>query len=98
MVDRFRLHVRGGEGGSGCTSFRKSRHSRHGVADGTELCILHVILLLPVLSQSLRISIVRFSYKSDPCVETLEVMYVPIHLELWNTLDASSSILLLWNQ
>ncbi|CAM6019348.1 unnamed protein product [Sphagnum balticum] len=34
MVDRFRLHVRGGEGGSGCTSFRKSRHSRHGVADG----------------------------------------------------------------
>lgn len=33
MVDRFRLHVRGGEGGSGCTSFRKSRHSRHGVAD-----------------------------------------------------------------
>jgi hypothetical protein len=54
MVDRFRLHVRGGEGGSGCTSFRKSRHSRHGVADGTKLCILHVILLLSVISQSLR--------------------------------------------
>ncbi|KAJ7568822.1 hypothetical protein O6H91_01G049800 [Diphasiastrum complanatum] len=34
MVDRFRLCVRGGEGGSGCASFRKSRHFRHGAADG----------------------------------------------------------------
>ncbi len=34
LVDRFRLSVRGGPGGSGCTSFRKSRHSRHGIADG----------------------------------------------------------------
>lgn len=40
MVDRFRLHVRGGAGGTGCTSFRKSRHSRHGVADGNETATL----------------------------------------------------------
>ncbi|CAM6129191.1 unnamed protein product [Calypogeia fissa] len=34
MIDKFRLHVRGGEGGAGCTSFRKSIQSRHGSADG----------------------------------------------------------------
>ncbi|KAL3680195.1 hypothetical protein R1sor_023151 [Riccia sorocarpa] len=34
MIDKFRVHVRGGGGGAGCTSFRKSRHSRFGSADG----------------------------------------------------------------
>lgn len=34
MVDRFRLWVKGGRGGDGCTSFRRSRHARHAVPDG----------------------------------------------------------------
>ncbi|BFI36665.1 hypothetical protein MARPO_0058s0072 [Marchantia polymorpha] len=34
MIDKFRVHVRGGDGGAGCTSFRKSRQARYGAADG----------------------------------------------------------------
>ncbi|GAB4824398.1 hypothetical protein Ancab_007285 [Ancistrocladus abbreviatus] len=34
MIDRFRLHVKGGDGGNGCSSFRRSRHDRRGRADG----------------------------------------------------------------
>lgn len=34
MIDKFRLHAKGGEGGSGCSSFRRSRHDRRGRADG----------------------------------------------------------------
>ncbi|XP_059626619.1 probable GTP-binding protein OBGM, mitochondrial [Cornus florida] len=34
MVDRFRLWAKGGDGGNGCTSFRRSRHERRGKPDG----------------------------------------------------------------
>ncbi|KAF3781454.1 putative GTP-binding protein [Nymphaea thermarum] len=34
MVDRIKLWVKGGEGGNGCVSFRRSRHDRRGQADG----------------------------------------------------------------
>lgn len=34
IIDRFRLHVKGGDGGNGCLSFRRSRHDRHGKPDG----------------------------------------------------------------
>lgn len=34
MIDRFRLCAKGGDGGNGCNSFRKSRHDRRGRPDG----------------------------------------------------------------
>lgn len=34
MVDRFRLSAKGGDGGNGCYSIRRSRHDRRGKADG----------------------------------------------------------------
>ncbi|KAH9327240.1 hypothetical protein KI387_007418, partial [Taxus chinensis] len=34
MVDKFRVWVKGGHGGDGCTSYRRSRQSRHGTPDG----------------------------------------------------------------
>ncbi|XP_058087335.1 probable GTP-binding protein OBGM, mitochondrial [Magnolia sinica] len=34
MVDRCRLWAKGGEGGNGCFSFRRSRHDRRGKPDG----------------------------------------------------------------
>lgn len=34
MIDRFRLYAKGGGGGSGCTSTRRSRHDRRGRPDG----------------------------------------------------------------
>ncbi|KAG9151702.1 hypothetical protein Leryth_001995 [Lithospermum erythrorhizon] len=34
MIDRFRLVAKGGDGGNGCESFRRSRHARRGVPDG----------------------------------------------------------------
>lgn len=34
MIDRFRLWAKGGDGGNGCASFRKSRHDRRGRPDG----------------------------------------------------------------
>lgn len=34
MIDRFRLWAKGGDGGNGCTSFRRSQHDRHGKPDG----------------------------------------------------------------
>eukprot|EP00249_Psilotum_nudum_P004152 c17695_g1_i2 orf=344-781(-) len=34
MVDKFRLCVKGGHGGDGCTSFLKSRHTCYGSANG----------------------------------------------------------------
>ncbi|XP_008776794.1 probable GTP-binding protein OBGM, mitochondrial [Phoenix dactylifera] len=34
MVDRFRLWAKGGEGGNGCCSFRRTRTDRHGKPDG----------------------------------------------------------------
>ena len=34
MIDRFRLYAKGGDGGSGCSSFRHSRHERRGRPDG----------------------------------------------------------------
>lgn len=34
MVDRIRLWVKGGRGGDGCTSYRRSRHARRAAPDG----------------------------------------------------------------
>ncbi|XP_015874098.3 probable GTP-binding protein OBGM, mitochondrial isoform X1 [Ziziphus jujuba] len=34
MIDRFKLYAKGGDGGNGCSSFRRSRHDRRGVPDG----------------------------------------------------------------
>ncbi|KAF9595408.1 hypothetical protein IFM89_000326 [Coptis chinensis] len=34
MVDKIRLKVKGGDGGSGCASFHRSRHDRRGKPDG----------------------------------------------------------------
>jgi len=34
MRDRFNVNARGGDGGSGCSSFRRSRRDRHGRPDG----------------------------------------------------------------
>ncbi|OVA05913.1 GTP binding domain [Macleaya cordata] len=34
MIDRFRLWAKGGDGGNGCCSFRRSRHERRGKPDG----------------------------------------------------------------
>lgn len=34
MIDRFRLAAKGGDGGNGCSSFRRSRHDRRGRPDG----------------------------------------------------------------
>ncbi|XP_062195632.1 probable GTP-binding protein OBGM, mitochondrial [Phragmites australis] len=34
MVDRFRLRAKGGDGGNGCVSLRRSRSDRHGRPDG----------------------------------------------------------------
>ncbi|KAL5649364.1 hypothetical protein ACJX0J_040173, partial [Zea mays] len=34
MVDRFRMRAKGGDGGNGCVSLRRSRSNRHGMPDG----------------------------------------------------------------
>lgn len=34
MIDRFRIWAKGGDGGNGCTSIRRSRHDRRGRPDG----------------------------------------------------------------
>uniref|UniRef100_A0A7N0ULR1 Uncharacterized protein n=2 Tax=Kalanchoe fedtschenkoi TaxID=63787 RepID=A0A7N0ULR1_KALFE len=34
MIDRFTVYAKGGEGGNGCCSFRRSRTNRHGIRDG----------------------------------------------------------------
>ncbi|CAI9117136.1 OLC1v1018478C1 [Oldenlandia corymbosa var. corymbosa] len=34
MIDRFKLWAKGGDGGNGCTSFRRSRHDHRGIPDG----------------------------------------------------------------
>lgn len=34
MIDRFRLCAKGGDGGNGCFSYRRSRHERRGKPDG----------------------------------------------------------------
>lgn len=34
MVDRFKVYAKGGDGGNGCHSMRRSRHDRHGQPDG----------------------------------------------------------------
>ncbi|XP_051126340.1 probable GTP-binding protein OBGM, mitochondrial isoform X2 [Andrographis paniculata] len=34
MIDRFSLWAKGGDGGNGCSSFRRSRHDRRGTPDG----------------------------------------------------------------
>lgn len=34
MIDRFRLCAKGGDGGNGCFSYRRSRHERRGRPDG----------------------------------------------------------------
>lgn len=35
MIDRFRIWAKGGDGGNGCTSIRRSRQDRRGRPDGT---------------------------------------------------------------
>ena len=37
MIDRRRLWAKGGDGGSGCFSFHRSRHDRRGKPDGEQL-------------------------------------------------------------
>ena len=34
MVDKFRMRAKGGDGGNGCVSLRRSRSSRLGKPDG----------------------------------------------------------------
>lgn len=34
MRDRYTLYAKGGDGGNGSTSFRRSRHNRRGKPDG----------------------------------------------------------------
>ncbi|XP_054806599.1 probable GTP-binding protein OBGM, mitochondrial isoform X2 [Prosopis cineraria] len=34
MIDRFKIFAKGGDGGNGCSSFRRSRHDRKGRPDG----------------------------------------------------------------
>lgn len=34
MIDRFRIWAKGGDGGNGCNSIRRSRHDRRGRPDG----------------------------------------------------------------
>ncbi|GLJ05123.1 hypothetical protein SUGI_0011580 [Cryptomeria japonica] len=34
MIDRFKVWVKGGQGGGGCTSYMRSRQARHGTPDG----------------------------------------------------------------
>lgn len=38
MRDRFTLYAKGGDGGSGCSSVRRSRHDRRGRPDGVFHC------------------------------------------------------------
>ena len=41
MIDKFKIFAKGGDGGHGCSSFRRSRHDRLGRPDGVFpfLCI-----------------------------------------------------------
>lgn len=34
MIDRFKLYAKGGDGGNGCSSLRRSRHDRRSIPDG----------------------------------------------------------------
>lgn len=34
MIDKFKIIAKAGDGGSGCSSFHRSRHDRQGRADG----------------------------------------------------------------
>lgn len=34
MIDRFKIFAKGGDGGNGCSSFRRSRHDCRGRPDG----------------------------------------------------------------
>ena len=34
MVDKFRMRAKGGDGGNGCVSLRRSRSNRQGMPDG----------------------------------------------------------------
>lgn len=42
MIDRFRLCAKGGDGGNGCFSYRRSRHERRGKPDGKLLLLLWI--------------------------------------------------------
>lgn len=50
MRDRFNLYAKGGDGGNGSTSFRRSRHDRRGKPDGQ--FSLNVSLSVTILSYS----------------------------------------------
>ena len=47
MIDRFRLWAKAGDGGNGCSSFRRSRHDRHGRPDGEFLSLSLSLSLSP---------------------------------------------------
>lgn len=46
MIDRFRLYAKGGEGGSGCSSFHRSRHDHHGRPDGGFSFLVEVFIII----------------------------------------------------
>lgn len=51
MIDRFRLSAKGGDGGTGCYSIRRSRHDRRGKADGGFLLFsyMHIFIIIEVV-------------------------------------------------
>lgn len=48
MIDRFTLYAKGGEGGNGCSSFRRSRQNRRGVRDGWLFLLDSIEVLLRI--------------------------------------------------
>jgi GTPase involved in cell partitioning and DNA repair len=46
MVDRFRLRAKGGDGGDGCVSIRRSRADRQGKPDGEWTNVVITVLLV----------------------------------------------------
>lgn len=44
MIDRFKVYAKGGDGGSGCHSTRRSRHDRHGQPDGMLILLSNLLI------------------------------------------------------
>ena len=42
MIDRFKIFAKGGDGGNGCSSSRRSRHDHQGRPDGS-LFLFHFL-------------------------------------------------------
>ena len=51
MIDRIRLSAKGGDGGNGCYSIRRSRHDRRGKADGGFFSFsdMHIAVIIKVV-------------------------------------------------